>query len=204
MHVALVLDGDGLDGAALSALHDADVVICADGGARHVRDHRTPDLVVGDGDGLDDATRAWLSHAGVPIEGHPVAKDHTDGELGFEAALARHPGTLSLLAGHGGRTAMFLANLKLLRRAAEAGIEALMLGHNERIRCLGPDQAAQPVAGRFSLLAVSGDARVRIAGAAWDGELVLEGLAARGVSNQARDGAHVAVEHGVVLLIEEP
>jgi thiamine pyrophosphokinase len=185
VHIALVLNG-----LTPNADQDQfDFVICADGGARHVLE---PNLVVGDGDSYDGP---------VHLRSDP-AKDETDGELALEQALARSPTKITILGGHGGRTAMFLANLKLLRRAHDV-CEASMVHGNETIRYGLAGQTVNVGAGTLNLLAVSADARVTVTGAAWSGQFKLPQTTARGVSNPVPKAATVRIESGCVMVIHE-
>src|SRR2546426_831436 len=91
-HTVVILHGDPGDGARWGAalLKDADLVIAADGGAETALAWgRTPDVIVGDLDSLDDALRRTLEARGAVVETYPRAKDQTDGEIALRAALAR-------------------------------------------------------------------------------------------------------------------
>lgn len=185
MHIALVLNG-------LTPHADwdqFDFVICADGGARHVLE---PNLVVGDGDSYDGPVHFSAD----------AAKDETDGELALEQALARSPKQITILGGHGGRTAMFLANLKLLRRAHDH-CDASMVHGNETIRYGLTGEIVNVGPGTLNLLAVSDDAEVTVTGAGWSGPFALPQTTARGVSNPVEKLATVRVESGCVMVIHE-
>ena len=185
MHIALVLNGHPPD----ADWSQYDAVVCADGGARHVE---VPKFVVGDGD----------SYGGpVNLRADPV-KDETDGELALEHALACSPTRLTILGGHGGRTAMFLANLKLLRRAHDH-CAATMEHDGETIQYLLKGQTATLPEGILNLLAVSDDARVTIEGAGWSGTFDLPQTTAQGVSNPVKKEATVKGEKGCLLVIHE-
>lgn len=185
MHIALVLNGI----PPHADWSQFDFVICADGGARHVLE---PNLVVGDGDSYDGP---------VHLRSDP-AKDETDGELALEQALARSPTRLTILGGHGGRTAMFLANLKLLRRAHDQ-CDASMVHEGETIRYGLAGETQTVPAGTMNLLAVSDDAHVSIEGAEWSGSFALPQTTAQGVSNPVPKLATVRVDAGCVMVIHE-
>src|SRR4051794_2717798 len=106
--VALILaDGDVPARARLDAAwpgwdEGVDLVIAADGGARHAqRLGVTLDLWVGDGDSLGEDALAELA-AGVPVERSPADKDQTDLELAVDAALARGSAGLVIVGALGG------------------------------------------------------------------------------------------------------
>lgn len=209
MKVALVLHGDEPGPDDLKLLAACDAIVCADGAAQFLlRGDYRPDVIVGDLDSLSSDTYKWADALDIPIERHPEKKDLTDGELGLGKAMDMGAKSLLILGGHGGRTGMFLANLKVLRHAHDAGLEASMVGRGESIRYISPGGQLS-LAGRtgatLNLLAVDGDAVVSIKGTAHDGEdIVLPRKMARGVSNKiTQDGALITVRSGVVLCVVE-
>ena len=65
-------------------LETADEIICADGGARHVRRiGLKPDLLIGDMDSIDQQDLNWIQDEDIPIIRHAVRKNETDAELAF-------------------------------------------------------------------------------------------------------------------------
>ena len=89
----VVLAGDIRDDATcLHWLGQADDIVCADGGARHLqRLMRPPHLLVGDLDSVGSSALAWIYQQNIPVERHPVRKDETDAELAIAAAIRRKP-----------------------------------------------------------------------------------------------------------------
>ncbi|MDD2534755.1 MAG: thiamine diphosphokinase [Eubacteriales bacterium] len=89
--LVIVLSGQILsDDGLLKLLDKQDVLICADGGARHLRRiNRVPDLLVGDLDSIETADLAWLQASHVTIERYPSVKNETDAELAVVSALHR-------------------------------------------------------------------------------------------------------------------
>ncbi len=199
-HVVLVLAGDAPESADWPT--DAEHVIAADGGYRHcLAQNITPDAVVGDLDGLDGVDLSLVN-----LERHPTAKDETDGELALARCLALTPERLTIIGGHGGRTAMFLANLKLLRRAHDEGVDATMVhGHETLYFVTEGERRTWPAPGcTVNVLAVGGAVRITTTGTAWDVEQeILEPTTARGVSNQVVGPGHIDVHEGVALVSVE-
>ena len=222
--VALILaDGDAptraqLDGSWRGWADGIDLVIAADGGARHAAGLGVAiDLWVGDGDSLGEAGLASLRAAGVPIERARPDKDETDTELAVRGALARGAQGLVIVGALGGpRTDHALANVGLLALADLAGRPTVILEAQARMTLLrAPDVTAGDarlvLAGRpgdiVSLLPYGGD----VVGVATDGlafPLADEALAlgsTRGVSNVVqRSGASVTLRRGLLLVIETP
>ena len=65
----------------------ADLVVAADGGARHALEAGViPDLVVGDMDSLGDELALEAERRGASLERHPASKDKMDGHLAVVAA----------------------------------------------------------------------------------------------------------------------
>lgn len=118
MRAVIFVNGVVTDHAALlRRLRAADLLICADGGARHcLALGRRPHAIVGDLDSLDPALVAEMERAGVSIERHPPAKDKTDLELAIEYAIRHGADEILLLGALGGRLDQSMANVLLLAR----------------------------------------------------------------------------------------
>ena len=205
MKVALVLNGDEPSGDDLKLLDACDAIVCADGAAESLlKTNHVPTVIVGDLDSLKADAYKWADSLDIPIERHPEKKDLTDGELAFVKAQSLGATSLLILGGHGGRTAMFVANLKLLRRIHDAGLDASMVGRGESLRFVSAGQEL-PLPGRqgatLNILAMDGDAVVNLTGTSWDGaDVALARTSARGESNKiVSDGARVTVRSGTVL-----
>jgi thiamine pyrophosphokinase len=209
--VALVLNGEEPGPDELKLLSACEAIVCADGAAQAMlKSNKTPTVIVGDLDSLKADAYKWAEALEVPIERHKPEKDLTDGELALEKCFALGATGLIIMGGHGGRSAMFLHNLKLLRRAFEKGLEASMVGRGESLRFAkkGDERVFTGRTGStLNLLAMDGDAVVNLQGTSWDGDGIKLGrLGSRGMSNQiVSDGALLQVVEGVVLVaVERP
>lgn len=188
------------------------LVVAADGGARlALAAGRRPDLVVGDGDSLDED--GWQAVAGPepapPFDRHAVDKDETDLELALLRAAQLGPAgaPIWVLGAWGGRIDHSLANLCLLAHPALAGHRPCLMHDRQRIWLLeGP--AELRIEGRaddtVSLIPLAGAVRVgRTEGLHWP--LVDAPLAfgpARGVSNRMTGpAALVALAEGRLACI---
>jgi thiamine pyrophosphokinase len=223
MAALIIADGDVPTRADLDAAwpgwdEGIDLVVAADGGARHARMLGVSiDLWVGDGDSLGEDGIAALAAAGVPVERARPDKDQTDVELAVDAAIRRGAVGLIVVGALGGeRVDHALANVALLARPDLAGRPAVLLDARSRISLLRaprPDgDPARVVFGRapgstVSLLPFGAD----VDGVTTDGllyPLSAESLAlgsARGVSNViVRPGATVTVRRGLLLVVESP
>ena len=186
--------------AALNALPRPDLVIAADGGARHAQTlHIKVDIWLGDFDSSDGLNINALR------EVHPAAKDSTDAELAIAVARQRGATELVILGAFGGRfDHAFALALGACRLAAEglnvslhSGDEAgypLLPNHNVKLAL----QTGQI----FSVLAASELRGLSLRGARWpltNADIPLgSGLT---LSNEAAGGPLSAqLEEGVALL----
>lgn len=209
MKAAIVLNGDAPSKADMALLEGMETIVCADGAAQFMlKAGLVPTVIVGDLDSIESEVYKWADAMSVPLERHPKEKDYTDGELALHRALAAEPTELLILGGHGGRTAMIMANLKLLRQAQEAGADARMVGNHETIvfrHAGGYLDLTESRGQQFNVLPIGGQAKVTITGGAFSGEVTLMPASARGVSNvvAAEGPARVDVHEGMALIIVE-
>jgi len=165
--VAWILVGGRLTPTpALTALTRPDLVVAADGGARHAAVLGVPiDLWVGDFDSSDDL------RLDLPRDVHPRAKASTDAELAI--ALAREQGAseLVILGAFGGRFDHTFALALGAVRLAQEGLRVTLHSGDERGHPLLPGRTLrlQAAPGQtFSVLAASALAGLSIAGARWN------------------------------------
>ena len=193
-----------------------DLVVAADGGARHARTLGLRiDRWVGDGDSIDAGDLAALAAAGVRVDRVAAAKDASDTELALDVAIEAGARQLVLLGALGGpRTDHALANLGLLRHPGLAGRRLVLYDeHGARLSLLEAvdEPRGASLAGRkgdtVSLLPVDGDAQ----GVTTEhleyplrDEPLLVGRT-RGLSNvRAAPVASVTLRAGRLLVIETP
>ena len=215
-HALVIADGTVPDAAALDGAWPGwadgiDLVIAADGGARHAeRLGQRLDRWVGDADSIGEAGLARLAEAEVRIERHPVDKDETDAELAVRAAAAEGVRRLTIVGALGGaRVDHELGNVWLLAMTELDDVEALLLDASARIRLARPGHVdlAGRVGDLVSLLPFGGDITgITTHGLRYPlrGEPLVPGPA-RGLSNvrEATDAA-LDVRTGRILVIETP
>ena len=152
MRCGIVLNGDVRDDEGFLTLIDCcDVLICADGGARHL--HRLgipPDSLIGDLDSVPSDALSWLKAQNVPMYTFPSEKDATDAELAIEYAIqfastdsasthcGEHPIGIWLLAALGGRPDHVLANQLIAAKLAERYSDVLLSDGCTMIYVHGP------------------------------------------------------------------
>ncbi len=222
MKAVVLADGDAptreeLDLAWPGWSDAVEVVVAADGGARHAASlGMTIDVWVGDGDSIGADALDALETAGVELRRVPAAKDESDSELAVAAALDRGATSVVVLGAFGGpRLDHALANIGLLAMPALGSGAMTLLDARTRLRLVRADAAERPVeldlAGRVgdtvSLLPFgSGVEGVTTDGLEWPlRDEPLPAGPARGLSNvRARSDASVRLRHGLLLVVESP
>jgi thiamine pyrophosphokinase len=190
-----------------------DLVVAADGGARHAGalDLRL-DRWVGDGDSIEPHDLESLAAAGVVVERLEREKDASDTELALLAAISAGAAAVTLLGALGGpRTDHALVNVALLEHPALAGHPTRLFDeHAARISLLvGPAEAelAGHIDDLVTLVPVGGpavgvttrDLRYPLR------DETLEPGSSRGLSNvRTAPRAAVSLREGRLLLIETP
>jgi len=204
---AVIFAGAPLDAtprlrARLAALTNPYVIAADSGAATALAFGLRPNIVIGDQDSLDAATRKQLGD--VRFELYPRAKDATDSELALQHALEQQPGELLLLGFlNGPRLDMTLANVLLLLRAPGA---VLLDEHNEaRLLRGGEAHGWTPEPDELiSLVPLVDDcAGVTTEGMLYPlhGEPLTLG-ATRGVSNEPRAAeVRVTLQKGLLLIV---
>ena len=205
--IAVVLAGGRV--MATTALRErvasADVVIAADGGARHARTLGLRlDLIVGDMDSIDAGT--LRRHADAEVRRHPRDKDLLDLELALDEAAARGATTMIVVGVFGGRLDHELAALAVAQARHRSGYEIEL--HSGDALAL-PVRAEQersfegPAGTMVSVLATQPGTRVTLTGMRFglvDGPL--EPGVGLGMSNETIGGpASVRVHAGDALVV---
>lgn len=229
--IVIVLSGQIASEDGFRALvRQQDLLICADGGARHL--HRMdllPDRLVGDLDSIDPADLAWIERHQVPIVRFPSVKDETDAELAVMTSLDHlcalkglsreelSPAAVELvfLAVLGGRPDHVLANQLMAVKLAERGFSVLLSdGVSQMIPLAGPAQLslALPSLPVQSWAVSAIPVSPVITGLTYTGlkypldRATLERGSCRGVSNRPVAGQSIEVdlESGALLVIITP
>ncbi len=106
-------------GAARAMIKPDDVLIAADGGARHaLKLGVIPSVIIGDLDSLSEAEVRVFTEMGVHILSYPPSKDETDLELTLDHALKSGYSPIIIIAALGGRLDQMLGNLALISNPA--------------------------------------------------------------------------------------
>lgn len=182
------------------------LVICCDGGARNFQYLGIkPDVIIGDMDSIDPAQLASYSAQGIKIIKYPTSKDFTDTELALDYALNLNPEEIFIWGALGGRVDHTLANVFLLCKGQEKGINTYLIDEYGEAFVLDKKAIFINEAGKtVSLLALSS----RVTGITLKGFLysleksTLQMGETRGVSNIINeDRASISVRSGKLLVI---
>ena len=93
--------------------NDCDLLIAADGGAKHFFDIEiTPQVIIGDMDSID--SDMWENKSGIEYIRYPADKDKSDAELAVEYALEHGNEQVILVAATGSRLDHTLGNIGLV------------------------------------------------------------------------------------------
>jgi thiamine pyrophosphokinase len=96
-----------------------DLLIAADGGARHVVGMGLiPSVLIGDFDSINDEELDKFSRAGASLYHHPPEKNETDLELALDYALKTGCAPILILGAYGGRLDQSLGILSLISSPA--------------------------------------------------------------------------------------
>jgi len=184
----------------------ADLIICADGGSRHLRKLRVlPHVLVGDLDSITEKEYDLLSDAGVEVVKFPVEKDATDTQLAVKLAMERGCEKVILLGATGARLDHTMANVFLLKMLLEAGKKGIIADEHNEIEMINKSiSLPREKDVKVTLLPVCGN----VSGVTTKGlyypldNATLEFGTTWGVSNEfSEDTATVTIESGFLLVI---
>lgn len=207
MTAVILVGGAVVATKALRARTEASsLVVAADGGLRHAAAlGLAPDLMVGDLDSVDAATRARYPELATEV--HPADKDALDLELALDAAAARGATGALIVGGLSGRLDQTLATVAIAQARRADGMAVDVADGVRSVWPLRPGETrrlALAAGARFSLLALDAVSVVSVAGARYPLErAALHRARGRGVSNEAL-GALVVTAHEGALVVVEP
>jgi len=207
MHAIVIANGHvGNADARWAQTWPHDLVICADGGARHALAlGLAPEVVIGDLDSLDSDLRSRLGRKGCQFLVHPARKDETDLELALRYAIYRRVDEILILGALDGRIDQTLANVLLLTLPDLEGIKVQIVAGDQEMFLIRDQVSIEGQVGdTISLLPIVGD----VTGVTTEGleyplqRGTLKFGSTLGVSNVlTAPVARVQVERGLLLCI---
>lgn len=134
MRAAIISNGSISDYAnCKERLRQVQKIICADGGTRHAYNMGIiPDVIIGDLDSSADRYISYFQELKVPIIKYSWDKDKTDTHICLEFAMETCD-EIWLMGATGTRLDHTLANISILRMAADKGKRACIIDENNEI-----------------------------------------------------------------------
>ncbi|MCR4435889.1 MAG: thiamine diphosphokinase [Clostridiales bacterium] len=135
MKAVIVCNGDIEDYTYYKKyFEEAGLVICVDGGARHLRKLGiVPHVLLGDFDSISEADLSFFKNSVAEIIKFPVEKDKTDTELAVAYAVEKGCSSLFIIGGIGSRIDHSLANVFLLKKAVDMGVKGFIVNESNEI-----------------------------------------------------------------------
>lgn len=208
MKVLIISNGDIKDyNFYEKLLKDADMVICADGGANHAyRMKLKPHLIVGDLDSIKEEVLEFYEKEGVRIEKYPPMKDETDTQLAMLKAIELGATDVTFIGVIGERFDHSYANLSLLLYLLNRNIKGKIVNEMNEIYLINKFIEVEGKKGELlSLLPYSKEVKgiytkglfYGLSGQSMDLEMPY------GISNVfTEDKATIEIEEGLLLVIK--
>jgi thiamine pyrophosphokinase len=135
MKALIISNGEIKDyGFYKGLLEEADIVICADGGANHAyRMKIKPFMIIGDFDSVDKEVLEFYQKQGVAVEKFPVMKDETDTQLALKRAIELGADEITFIGVIGDRFDHSYANLSLLLYSLKRGVKSRIINEKNEI-----------------------------------------------------------------------
>ena len=186
-------------------INTCDLIICADGGASHLRKMGlTPHVMIGDFDSILDEDKLFFQNIGVKTITFPVEKDKTDSHLCIDYAIAQKASDITLFGFTGSRLDHTLANILLLKALADKNISARILDPCNEIHLVTSKISLKGEPGDYlSLIPISGQVTgVTLEGLAYPlKNAVLKRASTRGISNCfIEERVEIKIKTGVLIV----
>jgi thiamine pyrophosphokinase len=208
LQAVIFANGEFTDSKSIqTAIKTADMVIAADGGARHCQALQIrPDVLLGDFDSLTREEVEEMASNGTQVIRHPSRKDYTDLELALQYAQDAGVNEVLVLAALGMRWDQTLANLLLPASQAFSGLVIRLLDGEQEVNLLKGGQTinlqGQP-GDTVSLIPLCSDSQGITTGGleyALENGTLLFG-STRGISNQlTSQTGWVSMERGLLAI----
>lgn len=119
--------------------NEFDYIIAVDGGLKVAEQLKlVPDCILGDFDTISPLVLfRYENRDDIEINRFMPDKDFTDTEAAIRKALEKGSITIHILGGTGTRLDHTLANIMLLQKALDEGVEAMLVSEKNRIRLIG-------------------------------------------------------------------
>ena len=116
------------------AIKENDFIICADGGMNHIMEvGKSPDLVIGDLDSINQNSLNYIEENKIPIQKFPTIKDDTDTGIALEYLIEKGFKEITLMGVTGTRQDHTLAKIFLLDYIHGKNIKGKIIDDNNII-----------------------------------------------------------------------
>ena len=116
------------------AIKENDFIICADGGMNHIMEvGKSPDLVIGDLDSINQNSLNYIEENKIPIQKFPTIKDDTDTGIALEYLIQKGFKEITLMGVTGTRQDHTIANIFLLDYIHGKNIKGKIIDDNNII-----------------------------------------------------------------------
>lgn len=117
---------------------ETEIIVGVDRGLGFLYDHKIkPDYIVGDFDSVqEEIVQYYRENTDVPIRAYNPVKDASDTEIAMRLCLGLRRRKIILLGGTGNRMDHAWANVQILKIAADAGVEAVIMDPWNKIRLI--------------------------------------------------------------------
>ena len=164
-----------------------------------------PDLCIGDFDSLNEELAKYYKSFDNTVLLKPE-KDFTDTEVAVEKIIDMNPDRVVILGATGTRIDHTMANISLLKRFCDAGIEAYIIDANNRIRVITEPVTLRKDAYDFISLMPLGDkvTGLTLSGFKYDvSDIMLTHGVSLGISNEiVKEEASINFSEGYLILME--
>lgn len=136
MTALIIGNGSDIDKACIENI-DIDYVVCADGGLEKAKKlGLKPDLILGDFDSVDSDLLEKYKQLKIETVTFPSEKDYTDMELAVEYAVQKGFKHVIMTGASGTRLDHTLANIQLLEKYHDLGIDIEIIDNNNHIKII--------------------------------------------------------------------
>lgn len=207
MNILILTNGEYGDYTFCQKQKHYDYILCADNGMKHAKKLGIcPDEILGDFDSCNENDLEFFKRQNVKITKAPCEKDETDTELALDTAISLGAMQIDLWGGIGSRMDHSLANIHLMYKALQKGVEVTLYSDRHIIRLLDKElELVGEKGGLVSLIpftpVVKGVKTTSLAYGLEDGEFHIG--KPYGVSNyMLEETAKVKIEEGVLIVIQ--
>ena len=186
--------------------NDDDVIICADGGVKHLINlDLTASYFLGDFDSCDfDKIKCDIHLKDAQILRYNCEKNETDTEIALDLAIEKNFKKIVVLGGIGTRIDHTFANIMLMKKALKNNVDLLMLNEKNEIRLIDKSISLDPVKNSYlSVIALEKTTNLSLQNVKYTlDNFTLSSDTSLGISNEFTDEkAVIYFDKGLLLVI---